>query len=233
MPIKKQNFEGRDSSLVSSTWSAAEIQTAGLCACVVTFPPPWPVQHCLATANFWRKTTKCNDSRSFHRFSRQIISGLHPLAPTLCPSRSFWPIITCHSFDLFISSSFGRVEAKRNPLISGSWLGSLHGDLWGSGGKQQRSVRRGETSGKGLFQWGETAKKACCHHELRAVKLVHKSTTVVFKRSTKPLSWDKQWRKEQSFLEQKNFSVQIVATFCPSYVLHCFWDKFIKWHLNK
>lgn len=93
------------------------------CACVVTFPPSWPVHMC-STAEprrpFQRKKTKCNCSRSFRRFSRQIISGLRPLAPTLCPSRSLWPIITCHSFDLFISSSLGWVEAKRNPLISGS-----------------------------------------------------------------------------------------------------------------
>lgn len=140
-----------------SCWrSAIEIQRAdSVCACghFPSMAARAHVQQSLAAAALWRKNTKCNCSRSFCRFSRQIISGLRPLAPTLCPSRSLWPIITCHSFDLFISSSLGWVEAKRNPLISGSWLCSLHGELGSAGGKQQRSGGRGGggTGAKTLF----------------------------------------------------------------------------------
>ncbi len=119
-------------------------QQTRVCVCVCGHFPSIMAhayaQHHSATAAFQRKKTKFNCSRSFHRFSRQIISGLCPLAPTLCPSCSLWPIITCHSFDLFISSSLGWVEAKRNPLISGSWLCSLRGELWSVGGKQQRKL---------------------------------------------------------------------------------------------
>lgn len=76
-----------------------------------------------------REKSKHNDSCSFRRFSRQIISGLRPLAPTLCSSLIPCSIITCHSFDLFISWSLGWAEVKRNPIISGSWLCSLCGEL--------------------------------------------------------------------------------------------------------
>jgi len=102
------------------------------------------VLHCLATEAFERKKSEFNCYRSFHRFSRQIISGLCPLAPTLRPCRSPCPIIKCHSFDLFIRSRLGWVEAKRNPLISGSWLCSLHGEHWSSSGKQPSSSGRGK-----------------------------------------------------------------------------------------
>lgn len=155
---KKQERQNTTSFIVSvqkkrkkkrwrSCWrSASEIQTAdAVCACghFPSMAARAHVQQSLAAAASWRKNTKCNCSRSFCRFSRQIISGLRPLAPTLRPSRSLWPIITCHSFDLFISSSLGWVEAKRNPLISGSWLCSLHGELGSAGGKQQPSGWRG------------------------------------------------------------------------------------------
>lgn len=114
----------------------SEIKTADLF--VVTFPPSWP---CICAAlpshkAFQRKETEIWLLLLISQFSRQIISGLCPLAPTLCPSRSLRPIIKCHSFHLFISSSLGWVEAIRNPLISGSWLCSLHGELWSYSGKQ-------------------------------------------------------------------------------------------------
>lgn len=89
--------------------------------CVVTFPPSRCICAVLLShSGLLKEKSEFNCSRLFHRFSRQIISGLCPLAPTLCPSRPPWPIIICHSFDLFIRSTLGWVEAKRNPLISGS-----------------------------------------------------------------------------------------------------------------
>lgn len=125
------------------------------------------VQSCrLATAAFYRKKSEFNCSRSFHKFSRQIISGLCPLAPTLRPSRSLWSIIIRYSFELFIRSSLGWVEAKRNPLISGSWLYSLHGERRSCSGKQLSSGGRGEAGREDFFKpehtstWGEAASRA-------------------------------------------------------------------------
>lgn len=142
---------------------------ASVCVCV------WSLSlhhgHCMCAVPLCkRKNTEFNCSRSFHRFSRQIISGLCPLAPSLCPSRSLWPIITCHSFDLFISSSLGRVEEKRNPLISGAWLYFLHGEIWGYSGKQQ--WERGDW-GRGGYSNPQQAhiftnrdsRKANCHYK--------------------------------------------------------------------
>lgn len=133
-----------------SSWGS-EIRTADVCGHFPSIMARAHVRHCLATVAIQRKKLKRNYSCSFRRFSRQIISGLRPLAPILCPSHILWSIITCHSFDLFISSSLGWVEAKGNPLISGSWLCSLHGELWSSGRKQQCSKRGEETGVETLF----------------------------------------------------------------------------------
>lgn len=134
--------------------SAVEIKTADLCVVSFTLPiqPHFNnlahVLYSQATKALQRKKAELNYSRSFHTFPRQIISGLCPLAPTLCPSCFLWPVITCHSFDLFISSTLGWIEANGNPLISGSWLYSLYAELWSRAGKRHWS--RGNWG-----NWGE------------------------------------------------------------------------------
>lgn len=172
---------------------------------------------------FVRKKTELNCSRSFHRFSRQIIWGLCPLAPTLCPSHSLWPIITCHSFDLFISSSLGWVEAKRNPLISGSWLGSLRGEFWGDGGKQQQcSAREGKQAGRPYFNpkhttsWRETAGDAHCRNKCISVKPLTLLCCWEGHRAL-ILQTTKHWRLEPNLWQGITFSVRIIGAFFPHY----------------
>lgn len=90
----------------------------------------------------------------FTDFSRQIMSGLCPLAPTLRPSRALWPIITSYSFDLFISLSLSWVAANGTLLlvVHDSILSMVSsGAMENSSGEQEKGKRVEEPKEHFLF----------------------------------------------------------------------------------